>query len=769
MCELRRRLGQRTGGPCRRFCAPAQIVLAFVVLALSASPATAAGPCSNEQLRSENGSMRLPDCRAYELVSPAEKTGGVGDVLAFEYGHQEPHPMQSTANPTVEGSAMTYNGEPFFQPKSGGLDQYTSIRGAGGWSTVNVTPPNAENIRFGQIVGASADLSMYLMASEGGGQFSAEAPAEYRNLYLVDRAGTVRPLITVKPPNRTSEHFGNFSGTVVARLLVAPASDDLSRVFFAANDALTANAIGGSGEDLTSNCPQFITLHCLFEQENNLYRWTAGQLHLVNVLPSGATEPNASFGFEYGGVVNSLKTPNLDHAVSADGMRVFWTDNNGNLYLRESYLEGGEEKERTVQVDGAEPGCLSCVGGGGRFSTATPDGSKAIFTDERRLTSSSTAESGKPDLYEYDVATAHEAAHLVDLTVASAGEHANVQGVVAASEDGEYVYFVADGVLTGAENARHQKAVVNGDNLYVYQPNPQAAGEHETAFIATLAPEDNVETAGTEIGGETVADWAPTVAQRAAEASPSGRFLAFGSHLALTGQGSSGAEIFMYDAATGALVCPSCRPNGASSEAFLPPAQDSYGTHRQRYMLDDGRLLFTTSTALVAQDVNGQKDVYEWERGEAHLISSGVSDRESVFADASESGGDVFFTTSEALVPQDQDEIIDVYDAKEGGGLPAPAVTPPCGTNDACHGAPPGSPEAGVPTSATFSGTGNLAAPAPPTPVVTHPALTRAQKLAQALRACRKKPKKKRVACESQARKKYGSKSKGKKTSRRGK
>jgi hypothetical protein len=44
--------------------------------------------------------------------------------------------------------------------------------------------------------------------------------------------------------------------------------------------------------------------------------------------------------------------------------------------------------------------------------------------------------------------------------------------------------------------------------------------------------------------------------------------------------------------------------------------------------------------------------------------------------------------------------------------------------------------------------------------------LTRAQKLSQALKACRKKPKRKRVACEKQARKKYGAKASKKKTSK---
>jgi hypothetical protein len=63
-----------------------------------------------------------------------------------------------------------------------------------------------------------------------------------------------------------------------------------------------------------------------------------------------------------------------------------------------------------------------------------------------------------------------------------------------------------------------------------------------------------------------------------------------------------------------------------------------------------------------------------------------------------------------------------------------------------------------TPGSAAFSGAGNVA---PVAPVVAVKAkarpLTRAQKLQRALKACRvKHDRRKRVACEVQARKKYG-------------
>ena len=48
-------------------------------------------------------------------------------------------------------------------------------------------------------------------------------------------------------------------------------------------------------------------------------------------------------------------------------------------------------------------------------------------------------------------------------------------------------------------------------------------------------------------------------------------------------------------------------------------------------------------------------------------ISSGTDDDDSMFEDASESGGDVFFTTRARLVERDQDNLVDLYDARVGG------------------------------------------------------------------------------------------------------
>jgi hypothetical protein len=60
-----------------------------------------------------------------------------------------------------------------------------------------------------------------------------------------------------------------------------------------------------------------------------------------------------------------------------------------------------------------------------------------------------------------------------------------------------------------------------------------------------------------------------------------------------------------------------------------------------------------------------------------------------------------------------------------------------------------------VPPTVTFAGVGNF--PAPPKVNAKPKVITRAQKLAAALKACRKDVhEKKHVACEQRARRKYG-------------
>jgi hypothetical protein len=131
----------------------------------------------------------------------------------------------------------------------------------------------------------------------------------------------------------------------------------------------------------------------------------------------------------------------------------------------------------------------------------------------------------------------------------------------------------------------------------------------------------------------------------------------------------------------------------------------------------------------------------------------------------------VFFTTRDQLSPRDHDGLMDVYDAREGGGIAAESEIAGSG----CQGEECQStvlaPETPPPGSLGFQGSGNLLAPLskPADSVAPRAEVSTRAKLAKALRACRKdKSRSKRVLCERGARKRYGSKPKTKAKSRKG-
>ncbi len=299
--------------------------------------------------------------------------------------------------------------------------------------------------------------------------------------------------------------------------------------------------------------------------------------------------------------------------------------------------------------------------------------------------------------------------------------------------------------------------------------------------------------------------------------------------------GAPDEEVYLYDyqASSGAghVTCASCNPSGARPVGVHDVEESGEGSgllvdrpgiwsaaletgfdhwlagsvpgwtaidqneamYQSRYLTDEGRLFFDSPDALVNQAHNGKEDVYEYEPigvggcgpmqsensegGCVALVSSGASAQESAFVDASESGNDVFFVTSEKLSSKDTDNAFDLYDARVCSGPGAEGACPPsgssqtsqCETERGCKGAalPPSTYSA--PASSTTSGFGNVGQQAEvlsqseqtkPKP------LSRKQLLAKALEACKKDKKKaKRLACEKQARKKYGPAKKAKKSS----
>ena len=127
----------------------------------------------------------------------------------------------------------------------------------------------------------------------------------------------------------------------------------------------------------------------------------------------------------------------------------------------------------------------------------------------------------------------------------------------------------------------------------------------------------------------------------------------------------------------------------------------------ERYVSDSGQVFFNTADALLPTATNDAQNVYEYEAGQLRLISTGTSSADSLYLDSTPSGNDVFFVTSQALVPQDIDGAYDIYDARVGGGFPVPPTPAPSCQGDTCQPPPPSPPAPPVAGSVTFVGPGN--------------------------------------------------------------
>ncbi|MGH2834901.1 MAG: hypothetical protein ACRDKD_01740 [Solirubrobacteraceae bacterium] len=744
----------------------------------------------------------MPDGREWELVSPADKHGA---EIANEAVTQAAASGGALAFVTT---APTESGPPGFA----NLVQAVSRRSSSGWATGDISTPHEAAVGIGAGDYHFFDEGLeHAIANPGGAFVPLAASASEQTPYLRDvlsgeglcATNCYTPLVTGCPAVEAecrpavAEHADVPAGTAFGEEGQCPPPEGTgSKKTACGPQALAATAdlkhvILQSRFALTHDAPN----------REEIYEWSAGSLVLVSVLPNGeaAAEKNAAPGANKAHVTR--------HAVSPDGARVVWSlGGNGNqLYLRD--IAAGE----TVRLETPEPGASDAGADVSKFQTASRDTRIVYFTDQRELT---TDAGPGTNLYrcELVVVAGKDSCSLVDLTPETGGVPGEpLQVVPGASEDGSWVYFVANGVLAPGAQAGTcpsggllNPPPTESCSLYVWH-------EGVTKLVATLSAADGSDWNGSGDAAE--------LEVMTARVSPDGLRFAFMSQRPLTGYdnrdavtGERDEEAFVYDAATERAVCVSCTPTGGRPTgvtyaemkeplgkfvwpgsqrlaATLPvwsgDGRSESGYYQPRFLGDSGRMFFNSPDALVPQDSNGTGDVYEFEpagvggcssvadsgttvfvaadEGCVSLISSGDSSQESRFVDASESGGDVFFFTAAQLSGADGDRAFDLYDAHEcTAGAPCypspPATAPPCDTGDSCKGAPTPQPSVfGAPASATFSGSGNPSLKLKAGSGAVKPrGLTRAQKLARALKACHSKRKRRgRLRCDRRARRRY--------------
>jgi len=633
-----------------------------------------------------------PDARSYEQVTPVDKNGG--DARGSQY----------TLRAAPDGEAASYLITAGGASEGGGgqhLGIYAALRGAGSWGS-RVLWPEVSYGNFANIIGWSIDLRRdYVVANHVG---------EAGTLYEQDlETGAMRAIASPIPYESTA---------------FASETADGSTVLFESEEALATGATAGW---------------------NNLYLWNRGthKLSLLDIGPSGTPPFHGAFAGPYDWANGNPKTGGASsgvgsygyytqqlHVLSEDGTTAFFTTYNvAQLYARSGLDTAHPE---TVQVSASQKTNGSGTGGKdphgpqkAAFMEATPDGRFVFFTSAEELTNDATTgtEDQGNDLYRYDT----QSGELIDLAPDETDANgAEVQGVLGASADGSYVYFAANGTLAEGASAGNCPKSSSTCSVYLWH-------DGTVSFVAPTGAGFNP--------GEEGLNWLPTTSNgccilntRTGSVSPNGTLL-FTSKLSPTGYDSEGkAEVYRYEPDAG-LGCVSCNPTGAApvGGAYMQSIKPGFASvsapdaYWPRNLSADGkRAFFETSDQLVATDLNGKQDVYEWEAkgtgscqsegqdgGCLYLISTGESDEPSYFADASESGNDVFFLTRQQLVRQDEDNRQDLYDARVNGGLASQneEPKPPC-EGESCRGpasTPPTSQSAG---SASFAG--------PPNPKPSH-------------------------------------------------
>lgn len=650
--------------------------------------------CPNQAFR-VGRSARLSDCRAYEMVSPVDKAGG--DIRVLPTITNFPAGLDQSS---LSGDRMTYSSyRPFGDAQAAPFTvQYLATRGGTGWTSEAISPPRGMPLTATahlaeseyKLFGADLCQSWLRVPYELEQVLDPDAMEGFTNLYRRDGCGATasyEALTTVVPTNHRREallpdYLPDLQG----------ASIDGRCAIFVAEDQLTPDA------------PEL----SFPEGDGILYEHCAGQpLRLVAILPNGSplqkpsNAGSASLHSQstFGGVIDTVY-----RALSTDGNRVFWSEDEhnaveGSVYLR---LNSGAAPTASGACEGAEPdnACTVAVSAGpnARFWTASPDGSRALYSEEGKL-------------YEFRLRI-EAGLPKVDRILIAPG----FEGVLGASGDARRVYFASSKALAlGAHEGE--------PNLYFQE------GGRPPVLIGTLSPED------LQISNPNVNLLAITAepAYRAARVSPDGLHAAFLSHAPLTGfdntdrvSREADAEVFVYDATTGKLACVSCnpgvRPRGRQAggdkghnpvwAAAQISGWESDLQEPRNLSEDGGRLLFDSFEPLLPSDRNDQADVYEWQSasgkadcesagaeryvgaagGCLSLISGGTGKSDSEFVEAGPAGRDVFFATGAGLLPQDPGQI-DIYDAREGGGFAVPAQPVPC-SGEACQAgqAPPAIP-----------------------------------------------------------------------------
>jgi hypothetical protein len=676
--------------------------LLFTTLALALAPAHARAEeaCPNAALRF-GPSANLPDCRAYELVTPAVKEDNSFIFGAYGFGDGE-HVFFASILP-LPGA------------KNGSEERALSSRTPAGWMTTPLTVAQGHGVYQGVNSTGSVSFTSDFSAGFIGTTYAAD-PRDQNirsDVYRVDIPSGSASLESLPDTGPMTEELYGYSEEEEAPLgsFVEGNSADGSHVFFETLSHLPT-APGTPADTHVAGAAE-------------LYERYDEHTYAVGVLPDGRTDPCGAEIGDGGGVAWEYYDHDRAGAVSPDGSNVVFHTNDAipatpecpsfsnQFYLSEPDLGGG----LYLREDDGTPQAKTVELPGKYYLGRTADGLTVLSTGGP----GGNAE-GEP-IYEYNVPTGQ---------VTTVGHGA----LIGYSDDGSVVYYVT----------------------HAAEIEPHLSGESQLE-VYDHGVTKTVPGAGAEYAGGLYRQFQSTEASgQLPVTTPDGSKILFLDRADLAGYDTFGptcaegprpgncAEAYIYDLNTGSFTCVSCNPSGAppvaSASLYRVTSETALFSPSPPLLSEDGsRAFFETTEALVPQDTNGVSDVYEWENGHIYLISSGqggeygggvegssISSLGSTLAGASSNGDEVFFTTIDRLVPQDEEDSRAIYDARVDGGFPYTPVGHGCDSGQ-CQGPQTPAPVFAPPASSTFVGVGNPAweasEPAAKTKKVARPARKR--------------------------------------------
>ncbi len=660
--------------------------------------------CPNSHIRQLTNANYLPDCRAYELVSPGEAGNatlfpgdlvvgaGGGFTFSSEYFLTAPNASGAATAPSRFGFLGGIGTLPGLDPPDSFMDRYVATRTPRGWVTTYPGTPGDKLLIAGRpLCSRSMDecIDYRLPGLFGGGGIPSQAPYLYDvNGKSLGRLPTNFDLVpnadqAVARGNKLSADFSHF-------VFTAPGTPFTPDGLDVPPGSVYDNDIGDKSVVVASKLPGGGPI----PQE-----------------PAGGADPNRGTQIA---------------AVSANGTHILMGAAT-NPYCEESFFNPCPSKlsypaHLYMRIDGAITDEVSPMPV--TYRGMTENGSKVFFTSEEHVTNEDHDSS--VDLYEWDEST--DSVKIisqgngegdVDDCTAFWDSSCDVKMIVTkrpdtdesiASQSGD-IYFYSPEQLDPAN-----PGVRNERNLYVYR-------DGAVHYVTTLDPGTLVDRMQVSPDGDHMA--LLTRAQLTSYSSVVPNLL---------GAPTQAEEMYVFNPSTGEVNCASCLPSGEppsivttlnTNETGEPYNYDVRASESGRFMSDDGRVAFTTADALVPADTNRKMDVYEFANNRAQLITTGTGDRDTQggvvfypslhtgFESISHDGVDLYFSTFETLVPEDHNgAFVKFYDARSGGGFQIDPGLLPCTAADECHGdASEQSPHQGLGTVGDLGEGGNKTAP----------------------------------------------------------